>query len=183
MTDTLLQKAYNCYLVFLDNLNYGKVSKNYCLIYDAILCIANNVEDKQFIQYFENNLECGSLYSLNITTDMNRKILWTLNSSSTVLDGFSWNQISVPKNGTYEFTTNSLTGFNYLYIATPQEATVIIYNELNIPVFNSTLPTNSSNQLFELVGTKTVGTTTNNVYKKKNVYNTFNPVLFKVQIT
>lgn len=182
MNDTLLQKAYNCYLVFLDNLNYGKVNQNYCLVYDAILLIANNIEDKQYIQYFENNLECGSLYTLNITTDMNRKILWTLSSSSTPLDNFVWNEIAANKNATYQFTTNSLPGFNYLYIATPQDKSVIIYNELNMPVFDSSAAPNGNNQLFELVGTKTVGNNTNNIYKKKNVYNTFNPVLFKVQI-
>jgi hypothetical protein len=182
MSDLLLEKAYNCYIVYLDNLNYGKVSQNYCLLYDAILTISNNIEDKKYIQYFENNLNCSDLFPLNITADVNRKILWTLNNSSTVLSSFVWNEIPVPKNGLFSFTTNSLPGFNYLYISIPQSTQIIILNELNMQIYDSLSSSSSTNQLFELVGTQTVGGTANNVYKKKNVYNTFNGVLFKVQI-
>lgn len=182
MNTLLLEKAFNCYLIYLDNLNYGKVSQSYCLLYDAILMISNNIDDKKFAQYFENNLDCPKLHSLNITEDMNRKILWTLNSSPTLLSSFTWNEIPTPSNGVFQFTTNNLYGFNYLYVSIPQDVETILYNELDMQIYNSTVAPSGSNQLFELVGTMNVGNTINNVYKKKNVYNTNNGVLFKVKI-
>lgn len=183
MSNILLQKAYDCYLIYLDNLNYGRVNQNDCLVYDAILAIANNITDKQFIQYFEENLLCGNLYPLTLTDDMDRFILWVLDPSETLLSNFVWNEIPAPTNTVYPFTTNSLYGFNYLYVSVPQNVNFTIENELNITIYDSSLPAEATNQLFALAGTMTLDNgTVNNVYRKTNVYNTHNPILFKVRL-
>ena len=183
MSDLLLEKAYNCFIVYLDRLNYGRTNQNYCLLYDAILTLANDITDKQFVEYFEANLDCGTRYELQITEDMERKILWTLNSSEIVLDTFVWNEIPVPEDGTFQFTTNSLGGFNYLYISIPQGVNSYFFNELNMQIFDSLAAPTAPNQIFHLVGTMTLENgSVNNVYRKDDVYNTYNPVLFKVKI-
>lgn len=182
-SNVLLEKAYNCYIAYLDNLNYGKVTQNYCLLYDAILMIANDITDQQYVEYFESNLDCNRRYVLNITDDMGRQILWTLNDSEVVLGNFNWTTIDAPINTTYQFTTNSLGGFNYVYISVPQTVNMLIFNELNVQIQDSLAPGTNPNQLFTLVGTMTLENgNTNNVWKKKDVYNTINPVLFKVKI-
>ena len=183
MSNILLEKAYNCFIVYLDRLSYGKVNQSYCLLYDAILAIANNIQEPQYIQYFENNLDCINMYYLNITDSMNRKILWTLHDSDILLNSFSWNEIDAPINDTYQFTTNSKISFNYLYVSIPQGVNSMIFNELNVQIFDSLVGPNATNQLFSLVGTMTLPNgSVNNVYRKNDVYNTYNPVLFKVKI-
>lgn len=54
--DNLLTKSYNSYLKLLTNMNYGKTEENYCLLYDSILCLKNNITDTKYIQYFINNI-------------------------------------------------------------------------------------------------------------------------------
>lgn len=179
----LLEKAYNCYIRFLNRLNYGNVTQNYCLLYDAILYIANDLDEEQFYQYFVNNLDCGTRYPLDITEDMDRLILWTLNESSVVLNTFQWNTIPAPADGTFSFTTNQLEGYNWLYISVPQDVNMYIYNELNMQLYDSLAPVDGVNQLFNLVGTMTtVNGDTNNVYRKNEVFNSHNRPLFKVKI-
>jgi len=184
MNNILLEKAYNCYMIYLDHLNYGKVNQNYCMVYGAILAIANNITDEQFVQYFEEHLLCENpLYKLTITEDMDRYILWTLSPSDVLLSNFSWNEIPAPTNTTYPFTTNSLYGFNYLYVSVPQNENFIIYNELNMSLYDSSIGAGELNQIFTLIGTMTLDNgNVNNVYKKNDVYNTNNSVLFKVRL-
>lgn len=182
----LLEKAYNCYIRYLNKLNYGTVTQNYCLLYDSILYIANDINDEQFYQYFVNNLNCkgaGSSFELDITDNMDRLILWTLNSSDTVLGTFTWNTVPAPQSGNYSFVTNSVSGYNWLYLSVPQDVNLLIYNELNIQLYDSNIAAGNPSQLFTLVGTMTtVNGHTNNVYRKNDVFNSLNSVLFKITI-
>lgn len=57
--DNLLEKTYNCYISYLNNLNFGKTEQNYSLIYGAILVLKYNITDARTVQYFENNLHCN----------------------------------------------------------------------------------------------------------------------------
>lgn len=179
----LLQRAYNCYLVYLDNLNYGKVDQNYCLVYDAILTIANNIEEEQYREYFIANLLCGERYPLTITTDMDRQLAWTLNESETVTNMFDWHYLGTPSNTTYFINTNALVGFNFFHLSIPQGTNFMVQNELNIVLYDSSLPASGVNQIFSLTGTMTMPNGyTNNTFKKDDVYNTTNSVLFKVTL-
>jgi hypothetical protein len=180
----LLEKAYNCYLVYLDNLNYGNVTQNDCLLYDAILTIANNIQEEQYIQYFVANLFCGNKYPLTITSDMNRLIAWTLNESETVSNTFDWHLINAPTNVTYPIQTNSEVGFRYFYLSIPQGSNFTVTNELNMQLYDSALPKENLNQIFTFVGTATMENgQVNNIYRKDDVYNATNSVLFKVGLS
>lgn len=179
----LLQKAYDCYLVYLDNLNYGNVTQNDCLLYDAILTIANNIQEERYIQYFVANLFCGDKYPLTITSDMDRLIAWTLNEEETVDNLFDWHELEAPTNTTYRVTTNSEIGFRFFYLSIPQGVNVTIMNELDMVLYDSTLPANNVNQVFSLSGTMVMeGGQINNIYRKDDIYNATNSILFKVKI-
>lgn len=180
----LLNRAYNCYLVYLDNLNYGKVDQNYCLLYDAVLTIANNIDEEKYMQYFVANLLCASPYNnLEITDDMDRIMAWTLNSSETVTNEFDWHEISTPTNKTYPINTNTEVGFRFFYLSVPQGTNFIVTNELNMQLYDSALPADNPSQIFSLMGTVTMDNgQTNNVYRKDDVYNASNSVLFNVKL-
>ena len=57
--NNLLQKTYNCYIFFLNNLNFGKVNQNYDLVYNATLLINSGITEPRYIEYFESNLNCN----------------------------------------------------------------------------------------------------------------------------
>jgi len=177
----LLEKAYNCYLIYLDKLNYGNVNQEYCLVYDAILAISNNITDEKYRQYFVNNLLCPTKYPLTITSEMNKMIMWTLNSSSNILNNFNWNNISPTGKNLYEFTTNSVPGFNFLYLSIPEDVSFIVMNELNMVIQNNLKSAGDVNQLFIFIGTSTVNGKINNIWRKKDVFNSLNKVSFKIQ--
>lgn len=56
--DNLLEKSYNCYMRYLNNLNKGNIEQDYHVLYDSILCLKANITDTKYIEYFTNNLNC-----------------------------------------------------------------------------------------------------------------------------
>lgn len=184
MASNLLEKAYNCYIRFLNNLTYGRTNQNYSLLYDAILSLKENITDKQFVQYFENNLTCPKLYTINITDEMARIFAWDLSSSDTS-SSFTWHEFGTPTLGDYNFTTNTKYGLNFLYIAVPSGVNFIIYDQLGSRLHDSSLPENAMGQHFEMVGTSKMSSgAINVVWKKTNPFSTTTyPVEFKVKLS
>lgn len=177
----LLEKSYNCYITFLDNLNYGRISIKYDILQNSILCLKNNITEVRYVQYFENNLTCKKRYPLNITTEMERIIAWYL-SPNPDTSTFIWNEKDAPSLTTYYIDVTAKSGFNYLYFSVPQDVSFIIYNSLDIELFNSTLP-DSASQLFMLTGTSTTSKgAINNVFRKKDVYATSSPITYKIKL-
>lgn len=62
---SLLNKSYNSYIYFLDNLNNGNTNYEYELLYQAILCLKNNITDKKYVEYFESNLLLPIRYNID----------------------------------------------------------------------------------------------------------------------
>jgi len=183
MDSILLEKTYNCYLTYLDKLAYGKTDQDTCLLYGAIQLMSNDISSSRYSQFFSENLMCPDRFILNITEDMDKHILWVLDTSAQ-LGQFNWNDIPAPADGLYEFTTNSVASFNFLYVAVPQNTKITIYNELNMVIYDSELPVNANNQLFHLVGTKTLDNgTINDVYRKDDVFNSTHSVMFKIKLS
>jgi hypothetical protein len=177
----LLEKAYNCYMSLLFNMNYGKTDTDYCVLYDSVLALDNNITEPKYVQYFENNLLCQTKYPLNITTAMEREIAWFLSPNSTNTS-FIWNPKETPTLSTYYVSISPKSGFNYLYFSIPQDVNFIIYNTLDMVLYNSSL-IDSADQLFILVGTTTTSKgATNNVYRKKDVYATSTPTNYKISL-
>ena len=176
----LLEKFVNCYNSYLDKLTYGIIPKDYSLLYNSYLLLKTNINNPRYIQYYYNNLKCPIKIKLIVSDDMNRLISYALNPSGTLLNSFSWNEIDITSLRTYSVTNESLSGYNYIYISVPQDLNCAIYDALNNLLFNSAIP---GNYQFSLVGTTTTSKEkVNVVYKKKNVYNTFNPVTFYVKL-
>jgi len=183
MGNILLKKAYNCYIQFVNNLNYGRVSQDYNILYDAILSLKENISDVQFVQYFENNLFCPELFQLNITEEMSKTFAWDLNIDDNTTD-FIWKEIQLISLGDYNFVTNTKYGLNFLYVAIPPETNFIIYDVLGNILHNSTISEDTPGQLFTLMGTSQMSTgVMNQVWKKKNPFSTTTyPVEFKIKL-
>lgn len=176
----LLEKFINCYNTYLDNLTWGIYNKNYDVLYQSCLLLRTQIDNPRYIQYYYNNLKCPVKIKLTVSDDMNRLISYSLNSSSSLLSTFTWDEIDISTLRTYPITTYSLSGYNFLYISVPQDLNCVIYDELNNLLFNSAIP---GTYQFTLVGTVTTSREkVNAVYKKKNVFNTFNPVTFYVKL-
>lgn len=182
MANELLSKAYNCYLQFLSNMNYGRINQCYSLLYDAILSLKENITDIQYTQYFENNLICPEVFTLNEIEPM-RILAWHLNSNSDA-SSYVWEEIMVPTLGEYSFTTHTKYGLNFLYLSIPPNTNFIVYNALGNVIHNSTLPEGGTNQLFTLVGTSLMTNgAINQVWKKIDPFNTTTyPIDFKVKL-
>ena len=179
--DKLLEKAINCFSSYLTRLNCGMTQQNYELLYGAVLLLKNNINDTKYIQYFYNNLICSSAIKLTITDAMNRVIGFELSTSEVILPEFVWSETNTPTLGTYTIITDSVPGYNFLYFSIPPGVNVIIYDALGNVLFNSSIP--SGGYEFELVGTKETSKGQNNVvYKKKNVYNSTNPIPFTINL-
>jgi hypothetical protein len=183
MANILLNKAYNCYIKFLNNVNYGRFSQEYCLLYDAILSLKENISDIKYVQYFENNLLCPNLYQLNISQEMVKLFAWDLNPSD-IATSFVWNETIVNNLGDYNFTTNTQYGLNFLYIAIPPGVNFIIYDVLGNILHNSTLPEGGPQQEFTMIGTSRMSSGVMNVtWKKINPFSTTTyPVDFKIRL-
>lgn len=178
----LLEKAYNCYIAYLDRLNYGRVSQNYSLLYDSILCLKNVISEEKFIQYFENNLLCPERFALNITTAMERIIAWDLSTSYTALS-FIWNELPAPMLASYNFTTDAEFGLSFLYLAVPPDANFILYNSLGFVIHDSTIDQNANGQNFKLYGSALMSNgSTNNVWRKDEPYDSSKPIDFKIKL-
>lgn len=181
--EELIEKAYNCYIAYLNRLNYGKVDQSYCLLYDAILAIANDITEEKYLEYFINNLTCPILYQIEEAENINRMISWTLSSEETPDATFSWTELAAQTDTTYYVITSELVGFNFFYVSVPQSSNCIIYNELDMVLYNSTLSAADPSQAFSLAGTLTTSEgQANNILRKNDVYNTTHPVLFKVKL-
>lgn len=177
----LLEKAYNCYISFLTNLNYGRISVPYDILYDSILCLKNDITDTKYSQYFQSNLFCPIKFPIVITPTMERMIGWFLNPDPNA-STFIWNEKEAPSLTTYYIDVTAKSGFNYLYFSIPQGVNFTIYNTLDIVLFDSQLP-DSASQLFMLIGTTTTSKgATNNVFRKKDVYATSSPITYKIKL-
>ena len=178
----LLQKAYNCYITYLDGLNYGRYSQNYCLLYDSILCLKNVITDEKYIQYFDNNLLCPERFTLNITEQMERIIAWDLSTSYTS-NSFVWNDLIAPMLATYTFNTDAEVGLHFIYLAIPQDVNFIVYNSLGFILHDSTKPQTDPGQNFQLYGTAIMSNgSTNNVWRKNDPFDSGREIEFKIKI-
>lgn len=54
--DSLLQKTYNSYIIFLNNLNFGKTDQKYDLLYNSVIFIKSGIIDPKIYEFFESNL-------------------------------------------------------------------------------------------------------------------------------
>ena len=107
---------------------------------------------------------------------MDKVIAWTVNSSDNLNNTFAWEDVKISKRKDYYITNEIVDGFNFLYICLPKNTKFTIYNSLNLVLFDSSLPENG--QLFTTIFK-------DNEYlilRKKDVYNTRNPVTFKITI-
>lgn len=179
MDRKLLEKAINCYINYLNYLTYGINNQNYNILYNAWILLKMGIDEKKLNDYFKSHLLCPTVLKLNITSEMNRLITWTLNSSETLLNDFIWNDITITTLKTYSLNTESTIGYNYLYLSIPQDLNALIYDEMN----NLLYDTSSPNLNFDLVGTTTTSKEqTNLVYRKHNMFNTFNPITFNIKL-
>lgn len=179
----LLEKAYNCYMYFVTNVLYGRTNQDYDMLYGATLMLKNNITNQSLTECFENRLNCPTLYSLAGIDSAAKLITWTLNTALNVNDTFVWNEIPYSQEGVYTFNTTSTPGFNFLYISIPQDTDMFIHNSMDIILLDTGRPSSDDDQLFHLVGTYTTSTgSINNVFRKNDVYNSNNPVFFKLKI-
>ena len=168
----LKEKVVNCYLQFLTQLNYGIV-RDYNLLYAAVLYLKNDIDESRYEQYLYNNLNCNKEITLTETSTTHMIIGNTLNSSSTLLETFEWNELSILNTGLYTITTTPKSGFNYLYISVPTGLTPVIYDSMGD---NITSSFNYVGEVITSLGKK------NDVYKKDNVFNSSNSIQIKVSI-
>ena len=158
----LLEKAYNCYITYLDRLNFGRTNQDYGLLYNACLAIDNNISVEQYNQFFINNLLCPTKYILHMD-EISNIIAWDL---STKIDetSFIWKETQAPSSGTYTITVGSESGLHFVYFSIPQDVEFKIYNALDMVLHDSTLIETAPGQLFKLAGTTmTSNGSTNNV--------------------
>lgn len=180
--NSLLEKALNCYSTYLTRLSIGKTDQNYDLLYDAILLLKNNVSESKYTQYYENNLTCQTVTRLEEVPEGDKVIGFELSTSETILESFEWVETPATTLKTYTITTDSVLGYNFLYFSIPSDANVIIYDALNTVIYNSEV--SSPLYAFELVGTAlTSNNQINKVYRKKNVYNSNNPITFNINLS
>lgn len=176
----LEEKVVNCFSRYLTNLICGKTDQNYCLLYDSILLLRNNINEEKYIQYFYNNLNCSGNIKLEVIDEKNRILGSTLNVLETSDNSFIWDEIDTPNLKTYSITTDSLQGYNFFYISIPPNTDARVYDSLN----NLLLDTSIAGD-YEFIYDSTVVTSkgqVNSVYRKKNMYNTINPVNFIVTL-
>lgn len=178
-----LEKIYNCYLHFLNDIGKGNVNIDYKNLYGSVILQKNNITNKRLVECMSSKLNCPIIYQISDVKMEDKILSWAMSSNTNILNSFVWNEVQIDSVGTYYITTNSQSGFNFIYISIPQGSNFSIYNSLDIEIFNSTLPQSGINQLFSLSGTITTSKGgINNVYRKDDVFNTFNPVSFKIKI-
>lgn len=107
---------------------------------------------------------------------MVNRIYWTLNSSEQVAGGEKWSNVDISNRSDYYITSPTVYGFNFLFLMIPNNKSCQVYNMINLLLFDSRLPSN--NQLFEKINE----INGYSVFKKKDVYNTYNPVTFKIKL-
>lgn len=163
----LKEKIVNCYKQYLTKLNCGIIGQNYCLLYKAILSVKNNISDKKYVEFFENNLNCPITIKLTAMDKIPNVISWveaTVLSNDTV-----FTEISAPTAGNYTILTNKVPGYNFLYITAPSDRNVRIYDDFNDIVFDSKA---AGTYQFSYVGNLTTSNgSINKIYRKNNVYN------------
>lgn len=109
--------------------------------------------------------------------------MWTLDQAEVVDPSFNWINLEVEHNTITSFSTYIENTFQFLYISVPQNTIISIFNQIDMLLYDSTLPDSDENQLFYLIGTMVTSRgTTNNVYRKKDQFNTNNPVVFKLKV-
>jgi len=176
----LIQKVANCYQYYLNRLSYGITSQDYDLLYDAILFLKSGLIDAGFEEFFENNLNCVGDIVLPQTDTISNMIAWAFNSTGTVNPSTVFISSPIPDFGTFSITTNSVTGYNYLYIAVPQNKNTQIYDEMTSLMFDSTV---AGSYDFTYIGNLTMSNESiNSIYRKNDVFNTYNPITYYVKI-
>lgn len=177
---SFLEKAVNCYVTYLTNLNYGITDQEYCILYDSWILLKNNITDRRLVDYYSSHLNCPIKIKLELDMDVKNLITWTINRSGSITNLFEWNNVDISTtNRYYTITTNSVSGYNYLYLTLPQYLDFMVYDEMNNLLFDTKNP----NDNFSLMGTvKTINGQTNLVYRKKNMFNTINKVNFNIKL-
>jgi len=173
MIKKLLEKNINCFNSYLDLLNVGVTNAKYYLLYDSILLLKEQIYDKKHIEYFFNNLHCPCLIKLKEL--FNNYIGFSLSQSEGLSSDFIWKSVIANKQKTYTITTDSVTGYNFLYFSIPNNKDFIIYNELNMVLFDST---QQGSYEFEYVGIYDKQL----VYRKNNMYNSVNRINFYIKL-
>lgn len=181
---SFLEKAVNCYISYLTNLNYGITDQKYCILYDSWILLKNNITDRRIVDYYSSHLNCPIKIKLELSMDVKNLITWTINKSGATTNLFEWNNIDILNtNKNYTVTTNSVVGYNYFYLTLPQNLDFTIYDEMNNLLFDTKNTNENLNNGFILEGTiKTINNQTNLVYRKKNMFNTVNKVTFNIKL-
>lgn len=176
----LIQKVANCYQYYLNRLSYGITSQNYDLLYNAVLFLKSGLTDARFEEFFTNNLTCVGDIVLPQIDSITSMIAWALNSTGTVDPSTVFMSSEIPDFGTFSITTNSITGYNYLYIAVPKNKNIQIYDQMTNLMFDSTV---SGSYDFTYVENLTMSNQSiDAVYRKNDVFNTYNPITYYVKI-
>jgi len=176
---SLIEKSINCYIQYINNLSYGIQPGNYEILYKSILLLKNNITDAKYIEYFNNNLVCRTTVKLVEQLTNLDVISWAVAEEDTLPESPNFLTTSAPYAGKYKITTPSVIGYNFLYITAPKHKNIRIYDEMNDLLFDSSYINN------EFVYSGNVITQkgrTNAVYRKNNVFNTLNPIIYYITL-
>lgn len=128
--------------------------------------------------------DAGNTKVSHETVNAIRDVLWTLNESLTVNASFNWRKLKVEHDVVTNLVTYIENKHQFLYLSLPQNTELAIFNEVDYMLYDSTIGNDTlPEQLFYKVGTIEIyGGITNDLYRKKDTYNTNNPVLFKLRM-
>ena len=176
----LLEKFVNCFGHYIDKLSYGIEVKDYHLLYKTALLIKSNINNPKYNQYYYNNLKCPIKIKLTMPESKDRMISFAISELPSMNNSFIWTEIDTPSLKTYDITNPSQPGYNFIYISIPTDLNFIIFDALSNVLFNSAIP---GNYEFNFIGSITTSKgKINSVYRKKNMYNTHNPVTFQIKL-
>lgn len=177
--DNLMEKALTCYKKYLTNLNCGVTDQCYDMLYNALIYNDSGLNNQTYYQYFFNNLKCGG--SVTPTIGYSGDVISIAVSSEETIDNtFEWDELEVSEPRIYTLVSQSIPGYNYVYISVPNNKNFKITDALGNILYDST---SQGNYSFEYAGKITTDNNrTNKAYKKTNVFNTINPVKFNVEL-
>ena len=92
---SFLEKAVNCYISYLTNLNYGITDQKYCILYDSWILLKNNITDRRLVDYYSSHLNCPIKIKLELSMDVKNLITWAINKSGATTNLFEWNNIDI----------------------------------------------------------------------------------------
>ena len=134
--------------------------------------------DELALQNDAGNTKISYQYS-----EVQADVFWTLDQAEAIEVDFNWVNLQVNHNEITGFVTYTENTFQFLYVSVPQNSILTLYNELNYVLYDSTVEDSAPTQLFYLIGTMTTPYgVINDVYRKKDQFNTNNPILFKIKV-